>query len=195
MNWLIPVVAGAVVLGALLVFLLTRRKKEPSLAERLGLSDQGGVLRGQVQGFSLTVETQTHGEARTRSRTVVKVEFPHRLGLGLKIMNPLGGGRSLRALSTGDPGFDGSVTVEAQDQKKALAYLTPERRQCVKKMLATEPGAWVDDVGITCAKDRAVSEFEPLKKIIDELIDAAIELFPGRAARKAVRAAEKRRRT
>jgi hypothetical protein len=195
MNWLIPVVVAAVVLAALLVFLLTRKKKEPSLAERLGLTDQGGVLRGQVQGFALTVETQTSGESRTRSRTVIKIGFPHRLGLGLKIMNPLGGGRSLRALSTGDAGFDGSIVVEAQEQKKALAYLTPERRQCLKKMLASEPGAWVDDVGITCTKDRAVSEIGSLKQIIDDLIDAAIELFPGRAARKAVRKAEKRRGT
>ena len=150
MNWLIPVVVGAVVLGALVVFLLTRKKKEPSLAERLGLVDQGVVLRGDVQGFSVSVETQTSGETRTRSRTVVKIEFPHRLGLGLKITNPLGGTRSLRALSTGDGSFDGSVIVEAQDQKKTLDYLTPQRRQCIKKMLATEPGTWVDDVGLTC---------------------------------------------
>ena len=184
MNWLIPVVVGAVVLGALVVFLLTRKKKEPSLAERLGLVDQGGVLRGDVQGFSVSVETQTSGETRTRSRTVVKIEFPHRLGLGLKITNPLGGRRSLRALSTGDGSFDGSVIVEAQDQKKTLDYLTPQRRQCIKKMLATEPGTWVDDVGITCTKEKAPYE----------LIDAAIELFPGRAARKAVREAENRRR-
>ena len=194
MNWLIPVVVGAVVLGALVVFLLTRKKKEPSLAERLGLVDQGGVLRGDVQGFSVSVETQTSGETRTRSRTVVKIEFPHRLGLGLKITNPLGGRRSLRALSTGDDGFDGSVIVEAQDQKKTLDYLTPQRRQCIKKMLATEPGTWVDDVGITCTKEKAPYEVEYLRKAIDDLIDAAIELFPGRAARKAVREAEKRRR-
>lgn len=192
MAWWIPVVAVLAV-AAIVAILLLSRKKEPGLASRLGLSDRGGVLQGQIQGFSVSVETQIRGESRTRSRTVVKIEFPHRLGLGLKIMNPLGGGRSLRALSTGDAGFDGSVTVEAQDQKKALAYLTPERRQCVKKMLATEPGAWVDDVGITCTKDRAVTEFETLKKTIDDLLDTAIELFPDRAARKSVRAAEKRR--
>jgi hypothetical protein len=193
MNWLIPVVVGAVVLGALLAFLMLRKKKEPGLAERLGLADQGGVLRGQVQGFAVIVETQVRGESRGRSRTVVKIEFPHRLGLGLKITNPLGGRRSLRALSTGDAGFDGSVTVEAEDQKKALAYLTPERRQCIQRMLAAEPGAWVDDVGITCTKDRTVSDFEPLKQAIDDLLDAAIDLFPDRAARKTVREAEKRR--
>lgn len=193
MNWLIPVVVGAVVLGALLVFLLSRKKKEPSLAERLGLVDQGGVLRGQVQGFSVSVETQTSGETRKRSRTVVKIEFPQRLGLGLKIMNPVGGKRSLRALSTGDAGFDGSVNVETQNQKKALDYLTQERRQCLQQMLATEPNAWMDDVGITCTKEGSVSEINALKQTIDDLIDTAIELFPGRAARKAVRKAEKRR--
>ena len=191
MNWLIPVVIGAVVLVALLVFLLTRKKKEPSLAERLGLADQGGVLRGQVQGFSVTVETQTRGETRKHSRTIVKIEFPHRLGLGLKATASMGGKRSLRALSTGDDGFDGSVTVEAQDQKKALEFLTPERRQCLKKMLSTEPGSWVDDLGITCTKEGAPSA--SLKQTLDDLLDAAIDLFPGRAARKSVRQAEKRR--
>jgi hypothetical protein len=51
----------------------------------------------------------------------------------------------------------------------------------------------VDDVGITCTKEGAPSEFEPLKKTLDDLLDAAIELFPGRAARKAVRKADKKR--
>lgn len=194
MAWWIPVV-GLLVIGAIVALILSRRKKEPSLAARLGLAHQGGVLRGQIQGFTVTVETQTRGQARGRSRTVVKIEFPHRLGLGLKAMNPLGGKRSLRALSTGDAGFDGSVIVEAQDQKKVIQYLTPERRQCLQQMLAAEPGAWVDDVGITCTKEGTLSEFEPLKKTIDDLLDAAIELFPGRAARKAVREAEKRRGT
>jgi hypothetical protein len=193
MTWWIPVV-GLLIIGGIVAILLLSRKKEPSLASRLGLSDQGGVLRGQVQGFSVSVETQIGGEIRKRSRTVVKIEFPQRLGLGLKIMNPLGGRRSLRALSTGDAGFDESVTVEAQDQKKTLDYLTPQRRQCIQKMLASEPGAWVDDLGITCTQERAVTEFEPLKQIIDDLLDAAIEIFPGRAARKAVREAEKGRR-
>ena len=134
MNWLIPVVIGAVVVGALLVFVLTRKKKEPSLAERLGLVDQGGILRGQIQGFTVTVETQIRGETRKHSRTVIKVGFPHRLGLGLKAAASMGGRRSLRALSTGDAGFDDSVTLEAQDKKKTLEFLTPERRQCLKKM-------------------------------------------------------------
>jgi hypothetical protein len=191
MTWLIPVVLGAVALAAVLVFILTRKKKEPSLAQRLGLADQGGVLRGQVQGFAVSVEIQSRGESRGRSRAVVKIEFPQRLGLGLKIMKPIGGKPSLRALPTGDAGFDGSVNFEAQEKKKAVEYMTAERRQCVQQMLAAEPGAWVDDVGINCTKDGIPDE--SLKKTIDDLLDAAIELFPGRAARKAVRKAEKRR--
>lgn len=191
MTWLIPVVLGAVALAAILVFILTRKKKEPSLAERLGLIDQGGVLRAQKQGFTVSVEIQSRGEARARNRAVVKIEFPQRLGLGLKIMKPIGGKPSLRALPTGDAGFDGSITFEAQEKKKALEYMTPQRRQCVQQMLATEPGAWVDDVGITCTKDGTPDE--SLKKTLDNLLDAAIDLFPGRAARKKVREAEKRR--
>jgi hypothetical protein len=191
MNWLIPVVLGGVALAAVLVFVLTRKKKEPSLAERLGLVDQGGILRGQIQGFAVSVEIQSRGESRTRSRAVIKIEFPQRLGLGVKISKPIGGKPSLRALPTGDAGFDGSVTFEAQEKKKALEYMTPERRQCAQQMLATEPTAWVDDVGITCTKDGTPDE--SLKKTIDDLLDAAIELFPGRAARKKARRAEKRR--
>jgi hypothetical protein len=191
MDWVIPVVVGAVVLLALLVFLLTRKKKEPSLAGRLGLVEQGGILRGQKQGFTVSVEIQSRGEGRGRSRTVVKIEFPHRLGLGLKIMKPIGGKPSLRALSTGDAGFDGSVTFEAQEKKKAQEYMTPQRRQCIQQMLAAEPAAWVDDVGIACSKEGTPDE--SLRKTLDDLLDAAIELFPGRAARKKVREAEKRR--
>jgi len=191
MTWLIPVVLGAVALAAVLVFVLTRKKKEPSLAERLGLIDQGGVLRAQKQGFTVSVEIQSRGEARARNRAVVKVEFPQRLGLGLKIMKPMGGKPSLRALPTGDAGFDGSITFEAQEKKKALEYMTPQRRQCIQQMLAAEPAAWVDDVGINCTKEGIPDE--SLKKILDDLLDAAIELFPGRAARKKVREAEKLR--
>jgi hypothetical protein len=192
MNWLIPVVLGGVALAAVVVFIVTRKKKEPSLAQLLGLADQGGVLRGQIQGFAVSVEIQNRGESRTRSRAVVKIEFPQRLGLGLKIMKPIGGKPSLRALPTGDAGFDGSVTFEAQEKKKAVEHMTPERRQCVQQMLSAEPTAWVDDTGITCSKDGAPDE--SLKRTIDDLLDAAIELFPGRAARKKVRRAEKRRR-
>jgi hypothetical protein len=137
------------------------------------------------------VEIQSRGESRGRSRAVIKIEFPQRLGLGLRIAKPLGGKPSLRVLSTGDAGFDGSVNFEAQEKKKAIEYMTAERRQCVQQMLAAEPGAWVDDVGINCTKDGVPDE--SLKKTIDDLLDAAIELFPGRAARKAVRKAEKRR--
>ena len=188
-NWLVPVIIGAVVLGCLLVFILTRKKKEPSLAQRLGLADQGGVLRGQIQGFSVILEIQSRGGARSRS--VLKIEFPQRLGLGLKIAKSIGGKPSLRALPTGDAGFDSTVTFEAQDQKKALQFMTPERRQCVSKMLSAEPDAWVDDVGITLTKQGAPDE--SIKKTIDDLVDAAIELFPGRSARKKVREAEKKR--
>lgn len=191
MTWLIPVVLGAVALAAVLVFVLTRKKKEPSLAERLGLMDQGGVLRGQRQGFAISVEIQSRGESQGRSRAMIKIEFPHRLGLGLRIAKPIGGKPSLRALPTGDAGFDGSINFEAQEKKKAIEYMTPERRQCIQQMLAAEPGAWVDDVGITCTKDGAPDE--SLKKTIEDLLDTAIELFPDRAARKAVRKAEKRR--
>ena len=191
MTWLIPVVLGAVALAAVLVFILTRKKKEPSLAERLGLIDQGGVLRAQKQGFTVSVEVQSRGEARARNRAVVKIEFPQRLGLGLRIMKPIGGKPSLRALTTGDAGFDGSITFEAQEKKKALEYMTPQRRQCIQQMLAAEPTAWIDDVGINCTKDGVPDE--SLKKTLDDLLDAAIDLFPGRAARKKVREAEKRR--
>jgi hypothetical protein len=189
LSWLIPVIIGAVVLGCLLVFILTRKKKEPSLAQRLGLADQGGVLRGQVQGFAVILEIQSRGGARSRS--VLKIEFPQRLGLGLKIMKPIGGKPSLRALATGDSGFDQTVNFEAQEKKKALEFMTPERRQRVQTMLAAEPDAWMDDVGITCTKQGAPDE--SIKKTIDDLVDAAIDLFPGRSARKKVREAEKKR--
>jgi len=191
MNWLIPVILGGVVLAAVLVLILTRKKKEPSLAERLGMVDQGGVLRAQKQGFTVSVEIQSRGESRGSSRAVVKIEFPQRLGLGLKIMKPIGGKPSLRALPTGDADFDGSVTFEAQEKKKALEYMTPERRQCIQKMLDSEPDAWVDDVGINCTKQGTPDE--SIKKTIDDLLDTAIDLFPGRAARKKVREAEKKR--
>jgi hypothetical protein len=69
--------------------------------------------------------------------------------------------------------------------------MTAERRNCVQLMLNAEPAAWVDDVGITCTKDGVPDE--SLKKTLEDLLDVAIELFPGRAARKKVREAEKRR--
>jgi len=72
-----------------------------------------------------------------------------------------------------------------------MSYLTPERRQCIRQLLMTYPGTWMNDEGITCTMDGIVRDFDALRKTKDDLVDSAIELFPGRSARKAVRKAEK----
>ncbi|HUU03330.1 MAG TPA: hypothetical protein VM425_17990 [Myxococcota bacterium] len=190
MSWLIPVV-GFLVLVSIIVFLALRKKSEPEPAGRLGLTDDGGVLRGQIQGFSLSVESQSSEKQRGPGRTIFRIAFPARLGLGIMIAQHQAGKRNLRALVTGDAEFDNSVCVETKEQKKVMAYLTPERRQCIRQLLVTYPGAWLNDEGITCNMNGVVRDFDTLRKTKDDLVDSAIELFPGRSARKAVRRTEK----
>ncbi len=190
MSWLIPVI-GFLVLLSVVVIIVLRKKRKPDPLSRLGLIDDGGVLRGQFQGFSLSAESQTGEKQRGPGRTIFRIAFPVRLGLGIMVTQNKPGRRNLRALATGDVEFDNSVSVETREQKKVMAYLTPERRQSIRQLFINYPGAWFNDEAITCSLAGVVRDFDTLRKTKDDLVDSAIELFPGRSARRAVRQAEK----
>ncbi|MBW1809396.1 MAG: hypothetical protein JRJ87_14470 [Deltaproteobacteria bacterium] len=192
MDWWIFIPIGLVLVG-LVIFIATRKKPEDfnNAIRRLGLSNQGGVLRGQIQGFSIAIETQAIGEDKQRWRTIFYVEFPSRLGLGFMTTSVRGGRRSLKAIDTGDAEFDNLVSIETQNAQKVQDYLTTERRECLVELFKVDPNAWLDDGGIHMNVDGAIDDYAILKPYFDGLLDMAIDLFPGRAARKAVRRASK----
>jgi len=195
MSWWIPVAAGVVVLAGLVFIVASALRKEKDVsadyARRLGLVSQGSTMRGLVHGFEVSIENQKRGSSAAQGRTVFRIGFPHRLGLGISITERVGGKGSLRALNTGDEAFDGAVTVQAQEAEKALALLTPERRQAILQLMRSDPRTYINDEAINWQRDGEIGDFGELKKVFDVLVDSAIAIFPGRAAIKAVRNAEK----
>ncbi|MBN2493605.1 MAG: hypothetical protein JXR96_03350 [Deltaproteobacteria bacterium] len=182
---------GAILLVVIIVLVRRSGRGDPeTIAKRLGLTYQNGKMRGMIHGFTVGVETQRSG---AQSRTVFSVQFPDRLGMGLAIAANPSGQRSHRALASGDDAFDAAVCIEAREQAKALELLTPERRQCIRELIASDPSAWIDDTGLRWTTDGALDDFDALKRFIDSLVDAAIDFFPGRTAYKAVRSAERQR--
>jgi hypothetical protein len=192
LDWWILIPIGLILVG-LVIFFVTRQKPEEfhSQVKRLGLSNQGGVLRGMIQGFSIAIETQAVGEEKQRWRTIFSVEFPDRLGIGLTVTSVRGGQRSLKALDTGEAEFDKQVSIESPNAKQVQSYLTAERRECLIELFKVDSNAWLNDGGIHMNIDGSIDDYLTLKRYFDGLLDMAIDLYPGRAARKAVRRATK----
>jgi len=192
LDWWILIPIGLILVG-LVIFFVTRQKPVEFLSQvkRLGLSNQGGVLRGMIQGFSFAIETQAVGEEKQRFRTIFSVEFPDRLGIGLTATRVRGGQRSLKSLDTGDPEFDKQVSIESPSEPQVRSYLTTERRECLVELFKVDPNSRLDDGGIHMTIDGSIDDYQVLKRYFDGLLDMAIDLYPGRAARKAVRRASK----
>ncbi len=192
MDWWILIPIGLISVG-LVIFFVTREKPVEfhSQVKRLGLSNQGGVLRGMIQGFSFAIETQAVGEEKRRFRTIFSVEFPDRLGIGLTATSVRGGQRSLKTLDTGDAEFDKQVSIESPSGPQVRSYLTTERRECLVELFKVDPNSRLDDGGIHMTIDGSIDDYLTLKRYFDGLLDMAIDLYPGRAARKAVRRATK----
>lgn len=194
MEWVI--VGGvALVVVVVVVFLATRKKEQgmPAFAARMGLAYQNGVVTGMIQGFTVTVEERVPNRPRASSRTVFTIQFPQRLNLGLQVVPLQEKPRSQRMLETGDPGFDQVVGVEAREQARASELLDEERRNCIRELFEGYPEAWIDDEGLRWTAEGRVEEYATFKRIVDDLLDCAVAVFPGRAARRSARMAEKAR--
>jgi len=194
MTWV--VVGGVVFVLVVAVVLLATRKKEEgpaAYAARMGLGYHDGVVQGMIQGFTVRVEARAADRPRAVSQTVYRVQFPQRLNMGLQVAPLAGRARSNRMLETGDQAFDRAVGVEAGDEAKAAALLDEERRACILQLVETYPGAWIDDEGLRWATEEAIGDYPAFKRIVDDLLDCAVVVFPGRAARRAVRTAQRAR--
>lgn len=192
MTWV--VVGGvAFVLLVAVVLLATRKKEEgpAAYAARMGLGYQNGVVQGMIQGFTVRVEARAASRPRGAVQTVYRVQFPQRLNVGLRAVPLDGRARSNRMLETGDQAFDQAVGVEASDEAKAAALLDEERRACILQLLETYPGAWIDDEGLRWTSEEAIGDYPGFKQVVDDLLDCAVVVFPGRAARRSVRTAQR----
>ena len=180
MEWVVLGGVGLVFVGLVIFALIRSTKKDWRwLARRMGMAEKGGAMAVMKEGLALTIEAREASNKRVHGRLVFRIGFPTRLGLGLSIMGRPPGKRSLRILTTGDAAFDDLVAVESREEKQALAYLTPERRDCLKQLIETDPRATVNDAEIVWNRNGTVTRLADLKQLTDELIGAGQTLYPG----------------
>ena len=146
-------VLGIVGFGAFFVLLFMWSKRQRAkigeawgeFANRYGLDYQpgrypatGGVLEGHA--FRMLAEPEL-----TAATKRIKTQMPPKFTITLELLGDvpedlivakkglLGGG----SLQTGDPEFDRKCLVQTKDPERAMAYLTPERRLALVRMVGS----------------------------------------------------------
>lgn len=131
-----------------------------------------GRIGGRYKGCEVRVESRFVGPSkRPYSRLFYSVYLPRPLGLGLSLttedaFSRLFGGRDIQV---DDASFDDAYRLEASEAERLRAFLTPERRLRIHRLLQRHPG--------TRLEDERIRFEEPLSHATDERIVRRVKDF------------------
>ena len=162
-------------------------------AERLGLRYErgslfkSGSLRGQVDGFSVVVDTFTRGSGQHSSTyTRYRVRYPSlELGLELSRQGALSGVAKFfgaQDIDVGQASFDRNVTVKGRRPAEVRDFLTPERRVRVQRALSADSSCKIDDTQIQCVRSGTESQTERIVSTVRKLTRLAHALARNEAS-------------
>lgn len=168
-----------------------RARARARTARRLGLTHHAatasaldlGRLEGEISGCRVRVWDLVMIEPfRVSVHTRYEVGLPSPLGLGLYLQRddedrsrrPLGA----RDLQIGAPTFDRLHWIEARSAERVARFLTPGRRKHVRRVLASNPGAFIEDERVVFQARRTPEREETMGARIEQLVRLALQLSP-----------------
>jgi len=154
-----------------------------SAGRRLGLrysqSGKKRKLEGTYRDFSVRINTFTQSSGNNnQTYTRFRVNYPD-LGLGLELKHQhffatlgraLTGGKDI---IVGDKDFDDTVIVEGHAANQVIAFLTPDRRRQIMRLIAGERRALVRDSEASFVLKGASSDAQKMQRSLDVLIELA----------------------
>lgn len=156
-------------------------------AERLRFEFTPGTIRGgptmsgSIDGHPAEIRSYTKSSGKNSSRyTRYSVRFPA-IGVGLRLSRQSGLGQFLKVLGSqdieiGDPTFDKSFIVQANDPRAARAVLTSGITMTLNRLIAVHPQVVVMDDQIVVDHQATVRDAEVLVSTIRRLSSAATVL-------------------
>ena len=188
------IVVGAVAAGQALTRSSRFRRVNPGWADAartLGLRLKRASLTtkprlwGRIEDCFVTVELRGGTLPSQKIFTRFRVSYPRSLGLGLRLLkqDPIMRLAQRRGyaqdIQVGDPAFDDAVAVRGADAARVVEFLTPDRRQRIRRFFESCPDAAIQDQVVRLQKRSRVTRSETVVATVRALAEIAQSLFPG----------------
>ncbi len=179
-----------------LAWYLNKRKREAwgSLANDLGLNMSGGgmfsrpEIGGLYEGHQARLYTYTTGSGKNRhTYTRIALYLREPLTLGLRVykegfLSKIGKAIGTQDVRTGDREFDDAVMIKGNDEVGVIDVLTPDVRAAMLQLLSLEPGAKLDDSGLSVTLNGWCTDGGRIKGLLGAMAPVMTALQGGSAA-------------